>query len=429
MIFELNVILLAWSFHTENEHGGGGAEGEGAGVQVLQETQRKTTQVSPKLWKRHVWRSQLHYQPALSQFFLSELPSTMCVSKQRCSLQTWEWWRGKIVKRHIPRPCSEGCWMWSRDLERRQLISSLHPPLQPTPALLPEEFRLSGHEHDQISSYPIIRVHLTSARCPSYIVPSAGPPALAKIGSSHQPQRRFQKLAGWLYKGFTLHWRCLQCLQAFQLLEVVCAPLLGNSPPCCNFLLSLCSWQPAHHLQADSELALLISMVWISLDQELLATVLHFLSYPDPSARGSQNLWPPRKVGLTSLSPINKVSWIGPCDWQLTTFTLEIIAPSTAFPKGLGQTFIISYHTSIICIYLYVGCELSDAQDYSLLIAAWVWGLLILRETVTEHLLPGRPCARCFQAICHLILTTALQEQHFHEFHMNKWASEAKEFR
>ena len=49
MIFELNVILLAWSFHTKNEHGGGGAEGEGAGVQVLQETQRKTTQVSPKL--------------------------------------------------------------------------------------------------------------------------------------------------------------------------------------------------------------------------------------------------------------------------------------------------------------------------------------------------------------------------------------------
>lgn len=49
MIFELNVILLAWSFHTENEHGGGGTEREGAGVQVLQETQRKTTQVSPKL--------------------------------------------------------------------------------------------------------------------------------------------------------------------------------------------------------------------------------------------------------------------------------------------------------------------------------------------------------------------------------------------
>ena len=49
MIFELNVILLAWSFHTENKHGGGGTEREGAGVQVLQETQRKTTQVSPKL--------------------------------------------------------------------------------------------------------------------------------------------------------------------------------------------------------------------------------------------------------------------------------------------------------------------------------------------------------------------------------------------
>lgn len=49
MIFELHVILLAQSFHTENEHGGGGAEGEGAAGQALQETQRKTTQVSPKL--------------------------------------------------------------------------------------------------------------------------------------------------------------------------------------------------------------------------------------------------------------------------------------------------------------------------------------------------------------------------------------------
>ena len=139
-------------------------------------------------------------------------------------------------------------------------------------------------------------------------------------------------------------------------------------------------------------------MVWISLDQELLDTVLHFLSYPDPSTRGSPNLCPtPRKVGLTSLSPINKVSWIGPCDWQLTMFTLEIIAPSTALPKGLGQTSIISYHTSIICIYLYIGCELSDAQDYSLLIVAWVRGLLIWEKQLLSAYYQAGPVLGAFR--------------------------------